>query len=287
MELNYLELLKDVLENGIERMDRTKVGTLSIFGAQMKFDLSKGYPLITTKKVPWKMVIKELLWITRGQTDVKILQDQGVHIWDDNTSREFLDNRGLTDYPEGDAGPLYGFQFRHWGAKYVDCNTDYTGQGIDQLENLINEIKTNPTSRRLLISAWNVQDLDKMALNPCHTICQFYVDTTKGTLSCQLYQRSGDLFLGIPFNIASYSALVMMISKICGLKPGIFIHTIGDAHIYNNHVEQVKEQIGRKPFDFPNLILKGDQKSIDSFKLQDFELENYNHHKIIKAPMAI
>jgi thymidylate synthase len=287
MEIGYLELLKDVLENGTERLDRTKVGTRSIFGAQMKFDLSKGYPLITTKRIPWKMVIKELLWIVRGETDAKILQKQGVHIWDGNTSREFLDGRGLKDYPEGDIGPLYGFQFRHWGAKYINCTTDYTNQGIDQISNLINEIKTNPSSRRLLISAWNVNDLDKMSLNPCHTLCQFYVDTNKGTLSCQLYQRSGDLFLGVPFNIASYSALVYMIAKICDLKPGTFIHTLGDAHIYNNHIEQVKEQIERTPFEFPILSVKGNQKTIEDFQLEDFVLENYIHHKSIKAPMAI
>jgi thymidylate synthase len=287
MELTYLELLKEVLENGTERMDRTKVGTRSVFGAQMKFDLSKGYPLITTKRIPWKMVIKELLWIVRGETDAKILQKQGVNIWDGNTSREFLDNRGLHDYPEGDAGPLYGFQFRHWGAKYINCTTDYTNQGIDQIANVIDEIKTNPTSRRLLISAWNVEDLDKMSLNPCHTLCQFYVDTKKGTLSCQLYQRSGDLFLGVPFNIASYSALVFMIAKICNLKPGTFIHTLGDAHIYNNHIEQVKEQIERNPFKFPILKIKGNQKKIEDFELEDFELDNYKHHKSIKAPMAI
>jgi thymidylate synthase len=288
MEQGYLDLLKDVLDNGIKRNDRTNVGTLSIFGAQMKFDLSKGYPLITTKRIPWKMVLKELLWIVRGKTDAKILQDQGVHIWDGNTSREFLDDRGLHDYPEGDVGPLYGFQFRHWGAKYINCHTDYTNQGIDQLANVINEIKTNPTSRRLLISAWNVEDLDKMSLNPCHTLCQFYVDTNKGTLSCQLYQRSGDLFLGVPFNIASYSALVFMIAKLCNLKPGTFIHTIGDAHIYNNHITQVKLQLQRKPFDFPILTLKdGNQESVEDFKLSDFELENYLHHDSIKAPMAI
>lgn len=284
----YLNLMNDILHKGTDRTDRTGIGTRSIFGAQMRFDISKSLPLITTKRVPFSIILKELLWFISGQTNSKTLEEQGVNIWKGNTSREFLDNRGLNNLPEGDIGANYGFQWRHWGAEYKDCNTDYRNKGVDQLKLIINQIKKEPDSRRHIVSSWNVTDLDNMALNPCHCLYQFYVDTEKNTLSCQLYQRSGDMFLGIPFNIASYSLLTYMIAKLCGLKPGEFIHTIGDAHIYKNHFEQVEEQLSREPTTFPILELKErEYKSIDDFQLNDFEIIGYEPHPTIKAPMAI
>jgi dihydrofolate reductase/thymidylate synthase len=285
-EYQYHDLLKTILHQGIERSDRTNVGTKSLFGLQMRFDLSKEFPLLTTKRVPFKTVIKELLWIINGDTNAKHLQEQNVRIWNDNTTREFLDNRGLQHLPEGDIGEMYGHQWRHWGSQYIDCNTDYTRQGIDQLSDVINDIKSNPTSRRHIVTALNPSSYDNSCLLPCHTMFQFYVDTNKHTLSCHLYQRSGDMFLGIPFNIASYSALTCMVAKLCDLTPGTFIHTIGDTHIYLNHVEQVQTQLSRVPYPFPQLYLKNCD-SIDDFTLEDFELINYQSHPSIKAPMAI
>lgn len=227
---------------GKERIDRTNVGTLSIFGAQMRFDLRDNiFPLLTTKRVFWRGVVEELLWFVKGSTNAKELQAKNVHIWDANSSREFLDQCGFTDRKEGDLGPVYGFQWRHFGADYKTCDESYEGQGIDQLNEVIKRIRTNPSDRRIIMSAWNVVDLPKMVLPPCHCFVQFYVADNE--LSCQLYQRSADMGLGVPFNIASYALLTYMIAHVTGLKPGDFIHTLGDAHVYKNHIEPLKEQV--------------------------------------------
>lgn len=284
-EKGYLKILENILDKGSVKNDRTGIGTKSIFGTQIRFDISNGViPLLTTKRIPFKLVVKELLWFIKGSTNAKELQNQGVRIWDGNTSREFLDSRGL-DYQVGDIGNMYGFQWRHWGAEYKGCGVDYTGQGIDQLQNVIDEIKVNPDSRRLIVTALNPDAYDTSVLLPCHTMFQFYVDND--TLSCQLYQRSADEFLGKPFNIASYSILTHMIAKICNLKTGYFIHTTGDSHIYLNHINQVNTQLTRETRPFPVLEITGEQKTIDDFKLEDFVLHNYNPHPVIKGGMAI
>ena len=284
-EEQYLNLLKKIKDFGEERSDRTGVGTRSIFGVRMSFDISGTIPILTTKKVFYNMVIKELLFFISGKTDSNILSDDGVKIWKGNSSKEFLQKRGL-DYKEGDIGPIYGFQFRHWNAEYKGCDADYTGKGIDQLQNLIKGIREDPFSRRHLLSTWNVSQLDEMVLAPCHVLCQFYV-SKDGYLDCQLYQRSGDMFLGVPFNIACYSIFTRMIAHITGLKARKFIHIIGDAHIYNNHVEQVEKQLSRTPMPFPKLYLKQDVKEIDDFTFQDFLVDEYNSWSGIKAPMAV
>lgn len=227
---------------GKKRSDRTGVGTVSIFGAQMRFDLRNDiFPLLTTKRVFWRAVLEELLWFIKGSTNAKELQDKNVHIWDGNSTREFLDKNGFHDREEGDLGPVYGFQWRHFGAEYKTCHDDYTGKGIDQLNEIIERIRNNPNDRRIIMSAWNVTDIPKMALPPCHCFVQFYV--ADGELSCQLYQRSADMGLGVPFNIASYALLTYMIAHVTGLKPGDFIHTLGDAHVYLTHIEPLKEQV--------------------------------------------
>jgi len=261
----YTDLLLDVLENGEERIDRTGTGTLSVFGRQTRYDISNSFPAVTTKKLFFRGVKEELLWLLRGETNVKPLQDKDVNIW--NAWANSI----------GDLGPVYGEQWRSW--------RDYTGKEHDQIKEVIKEIKVNPTSRRLIVSAWNVGDLVDMALVPCHLLFQFYV--SKGRLSCQLYQRSGDLFLGIPFNIASYAMLTSMIAQVTGLKTGELIHTIGDAHIYSNHIDQVKEQLSRNVLPPPVLFLNPEVKDIDDFKSEDIALLNYTHHKTIKAPVAI
>ena len=261
----YLELCRHILENGVQKEDRTGTGTISVFGYQMRFDLQEGFPLLTTKKVHLKSIIYELLWFLSGNTNVKYLQENGVRIWN-----EWAD-------VNGELGPIYGHQWRSW--------TSADGKTIDQISNLIKEIKTNPNSRRLIVSAWNVGDLDKMALPPCHLLFQFYV--ADGKLSCQLYQRSGDVFLGVPFNIASYSLLTMMIAQITGLKAGEFVHTIGDAHIYNNHLEQVKLQLTREPYPLPKMKINPEVKDIFSFKYEDFELVDYKHHPAIKGKVSV
>lgn len=284
-EYQYLHLIKHVLENGIEKMDRTGVGTIGVFGHQFRFDLRYQFPLLTTKRVFWKGVVEELLWFIQGNTNANDLTNKGVKIWEGNGSREFLDSRGLKDREVGDLGPVYGFQWRFWGAEYKDFKTDYKGKGIDQLKSCIEMIKKDPSSRRIVMSAWNPSDLDKMALPPCHMFCQFFV--ANGELSCMMYQRSCDLGLGVPFNIASYSLLTYMVAHICGLKPGEFIHVLGDAHVYKNHIDSLKEQITRTPNDFPKLILKTNAKSIDEFKFDDFILEGYNPQSTIKMKMAI
>lgn len=236
------ELIINLFVNiGKKRADRTNVGTISIFGAQMRYNLRGQFPLLTTKRVFWRAVVEELLWFIQGKTDAKLLQAKNVHIWDGNSTREFLDKSGFTDRAEGDLGPVYGFQWRHFGAEYKTCNDNYDNQGIDQLNDVINKIKTNPNDRRIIMSAWNPIDLPKMALPPCHCFVQFYVADNE--LSCHLYQRSADMGLGVPFNIASYALLTYLIAHVTDLKPGDFVHTLGDTHVYLNHVEPLKEQV--------------------------------------------
>lgn len=284
-EKGYLNLLEKILENGKEKEDRTGTGTISLFGEQMKFNLRDQFPLLTTKRTFWKGVAKELLWFIKGNTDAKLLQKDNIHIWDGNSSREFLDSRGLHHLEEGDLGPVYGFNWRHWNAEYKTCNDNYTNEGVDQLKNIINEIKTNPDSRRLLLTSWNPSTLDEVALPACHSFCQFYV--IDNTISCHMYQRSADMFLGSPFNIASYALLTYMIGHITNLEPNELIISMGDTHIYKNHVDQVKEQISRTPYDFPKLKIKRKIENIDEFTYEDFEIKDYNCHKTIKAQMAV
>ena len=261
----YLDLLQHILENGVEKQDRTGTGTISCFGHQMRFNLADGFPVVTTKKLHLKSIIHELLWFLKGETNIAYLKEKGVSIWD-----EWADENG-------ELGPVYGKQWRSWeGAG---------GKEVDQITDLIAQIGKNPDSRRLIVNAWNVADLDKMALMPCHVLFQFYV--AKGKLSCQLYQRSADVFLGVPFNIASYALLTMMIAQVCGLEPGEFIHTFGDVHIYSNHIEQVNLQLTRKPYPLPQMKLNPEIRNIFDFKFEDFALENYLFHLAIKAPVAV
>jgi thymidylate synthase len=261
----YHTLLQHILDNGYHKTDRTGTGTQSCFGYQMRFDLQKGFPLVTTKKVHMKSIIHELLWFLQGSTNIGYLKEHGVKIWD-----EWADENG-------DLGPVYGKQWRSWEGK--------DGKVIDQITELIAQIKKSPDSRRLIVSAWNVADLPDMALMPCHNMFQFYV--AEGKLSCQLYQRSADVFLGVPFNIASYALLTMMIAQVCELQPGEFVHTFGDVHIYSNHVEQVHTQLSREPFPLPVMKLNPAVKDIFGFRFEDFTLENYQCHPAIKAPVAV
>ena len=285
-ELQYLNLVKHIIKNGNVREDRTGTGTLSIFGAQLKFSLRDNtFPLFTTKPVFFRGIAEELFWFIRGSTNAKELQDKNVRIWDGNSSRKYLDSIGLTHREVGDLGPVYGFQWRHFGAQYVDMHTDYTGQGIDQLINVIETIKNRPEDRRIIICAWNPADLSKMALPPCHCLVQFYV--ANGELSCQLYQRSADIGLGIPFNIASYALLTIMISHVVNLRPGDFVHTLGDAHVYNNHVNALKIQCKRTPQPFPKIHIKRKITNIEEFTFDDFEIVNYNPHPKIIMEMSI
>ncbi|KAI6175423.1 Thymidylate synthase [Aphelenchoides bicaudatus] len=285
-ELQYLDQIRKIMVEGSTRTDRTGTGTVSIFGMQSRYSLRDStMPLLTTKRVFWKAIVEELLWFIRGETNSKTLSARGVKIWDANGAREFLDSNGFKDREEGDLGPVYGFQWRHFGAEYQGPNADYTNKGVDQLADLINRIKTQPDSRRLILCAWNVKDVPIMALPPCHTLCQFYVNN--GELSCQLYQRSGDMGLGVPFNIASYSLLTHMIAHVTGLKAGEFVHTLGDAHIYTNHVDALKQQLEREPLLFPKIRFNGDIKTIDDFTAESIQLENYNPHPTIKMDMAV
>jgi thymidylate synthase len=261
----YLDLLQHILDKGVAKTDRTGTGTISTFGYQMRFDLQQGFPLVTTKKLHVKSIIHELLWFLKGETNIAYLKENGVSIWN-----EWADEHG-------DLGPVYGKQWRSWEGPQ--------GQVIDQVSDVVKQIKTNPDSRRMIISAWNVADLPKMALMPCHALFQFYV--ADGKLSCQLYQRSADVFLGVPFNIASYALFTMMMAQACDLQPGDFIHTFGDVHIYNNHLEQVHLQLSRKPFPLPTMKLNPEVKDIFGFKYEDFTLENYQFHPAIKAPVAV
>ncbi len=261
----YLNLMRHVLENGAIKKDRTGTGTRSVFGYQMRFDLSRGFPLVTTKKCHLKSIIHELLWFLKGDTNIKYLSDNGVKIWD-----AWADDNG-------DLGPVYGAQWRSWGAA--------DGSKIDQIANVIERIKTNPDDRRMIVCSWNVGEIDKMALPPCHCFFQFYV--ANGKLSCQLYQRSADIFLGVPFNIASYALLTMMVAQVCGLEYGEFIHTLGDAHLYSNHIEQAKLQLTRKPYPLPEMKINPEIKNIFDFKYEDFDLINYKSHPHIKGKVAV
>jgi len=287
-EVQYLEMCRYIIDNGVERGDRTGTGTLSKFGAQMRFSLRDStLPLLTTKRTFWRGVAEELLWFVKGSTNANELGSKNVHIWDGNGSREFLDGRNLEHREVGDLGPVYGFQWRHFGATYKDMYTDYTGQGVDQLAECIDKIKNNPEDRRIILSAWNPVDLNIMALPPCHMFCQFYVDTKKNELSCQMYQRSADMGLGVPFNIASYALLTHMIAHVTGRKPGDFIHTIGDAHVYLNHVDALKVQLDRPPRAFPKLVINSETKDIDGFSYEDFKVIGYNPHQTIAMKMAV
>jgi thymidylate synthase len=261
----YLDLMQHILDHGVRKSDRTGTGTLSIFGPQLRFDLARGFPLVTTKKVHLKSIIYELLWFLRGDTNVAYLRDNGVTIWD-----EWAD-------ADGDLGPIYGYQWRSWPTP--------DGGHIDQLSQVLQELRRNPDSRRLIVSAWNVADIPKMKLAPCHAFFQFYV--AEGRLSCLLYQRSADLFLGVPFNIASYALLTLMVAQVCGLQPGEFVHTFGDTHLYLNHLEQAREQLRREPRQLPVMRLNPEIRDLFAFRYQDFALEGYDPHPAIKAPVAV
>jgi len=261
----YHELMERVLADGAQKGDRTGTGTLSVFGHQMRFDLAQGFPMVTTKKLHLKSIVHELLWFIAGDTNIRYLKANGVSIWD-----EWADEHG-------ELGPVYGKQWRSWDMP--------EGGAVDQLKWLVEEIRTNPDSRRLIVSAWNPADLDKMALAPCHCLFQFYV--ADGKLSCQLYQRSADIFLGVPFNIASYALLTLMIAQVTGLEPGDFVHTFGDAHLYSNHLEQTREQLSRKPYPLPKMVLNPEVRSLFDFTYEDFSLEGYQAHPHIKAPVAV
>ncbi|XP_067634543.1 thymidylate synthase [Eurosta solidaginis] len=284
-EQQYLDLIQTIISIGVDRADRTGVGTRSIFGAQMRFNLRNSFPLLTTKRVFWRAVAEELLWFVQGQTDAKLLQEKNIHIWDGNSSREFLDKCGFCEREEGDLGPVYGFQWRHFGAKYRTCKDSYKCEGIDQLQQVIDTIRNNPNDRRIIMSAWNPVDIPQMALPPCHCLAQFYV--AKGELSCQLYQRSADMGLGVPFNIASYALLTYMIAHVTGLCPGDLVHTLGDTHVYNSHIEPLKEQLTRKPRTFPKLIIRRNVKNIDDFIFDDFEIVGYKPYPKIDMEMAV
>ncbi|KXX76982.1 Thymidylate synthase [Madurella mycetomatis] len=328
-EYQYLDLVREILDQGELRRDRTGTGTYSIFAPRpLKFSLNRSgtpiLPLLTTKRVFTKAVIAELLWFISGDTSSQSLSSQGVKIWDGNGSREFLDNLGLTSRETGDLGPVYGFQWRHFGADYVDAKTDYSGQGVDQLARIIHTLKTNPFDRRLVLSAWNPADLPKMVLPPCHMFAQFYVSyptasrrrtntdantnnpspspereqeregnqgtKPQGHLHCQLYQRSCDMGLGVPFNIASYALLTHMVAHVCGLVPGSLTHVMGDAHVYLNHVAALETQLGREPRDFPELEItrdRDDERGIDGWSADDFVIKGYNPHKVIAMEMSV
>lgn len=286
-EVQYLSLIDRILATGSSRGDRTGTGTRALFGETMKFDLGAAFPLLTTKRVFWRGVAEELLWFISGSTNANLLAEKGIHIWDGNGSREFLDNRGFSDREVGDLGPVYGFQWRHFGAKYTDMHADYTGQGVDQLAEVIETIKMRPTDRRMILSAWNPAALGEMALPPCHMMAQFFV--ADNALSCMMYQRSCDVGLGVPFNIASYALLTRMVAHVTGLAAGTFTHVLGDAHIYNNHVDALREQARRAPRPFPQLDIRDrdDLRTIDDFVIEDFELSGYDPHKAIKMQMAV
>lgn len=261
----YLDLMRHVREHGVKKEDRTGTGTLSVFGHQMRFDLSDGFPVVTTKKLHLRSIIHELLWFLQGDTNVKYLHDNKVSIWD-----EWADDNG-------ELGPIYGYQWRSWPTP--------DGRHIDQIAQVVEQLKHNPDSRRIIVSAWNVADIERMALPPCHAFFQFYV--AEGRLSCQLYQRSADIFLGVPFNIASYALLTLMLAQVCDLQPGDFVHTLGDAHLYLNHLEQADEQLTRRPYPLPVMRINPEVKDIFGFRFEDFELVGYEHHPHIKAPVAV
>jgi len=285
-EYQYLEIIEDILEHGNQKSDRTGTGTKSVFGRQMRFSLRDGtFPLLTTKKTFYRGIAEELFWFIRGSTNAIELKEKKVMIWEGNSSREFLDSVGLSHREVGDLGPVYGFQWRHFGAEYSDMHADYSGQGVDQLAEVIHKIKNKPDDRRIIMCAWNPKDIPRMALPPCHCLVQFYV--ANGELSCQLYQRSADMGLGVPFNIASYALLTHMIAHVTGLKPGEFVHTLGDTHVYLNHVEPLKEQLKREPKPFPKLLIKRKVENIEDFTIDDFEVQGYDPHPKITMEMAV
>ena len=285
-ENEYLKLIEEIIYKGDKKPDRTGTCTRNLFGKSLRFDLSNGtIPLLTTKKVFWRGVAEELLWFISGCTNANKLKEKGIHIWDGNSSRNYLNSLGLKHREEGDLGPVYGHLWRHFGADYKNMHTNYENKGVDQLKNAIDLIKNNPNSRRIVVTAWNPSVFKEIVLPACHMIFQFYV--SNGKLSCQMYQRSADIGLGVPFNIASYSLLTHLIAHCTGLEPGEFIHVLGDAHVYENHIDPLKEQLTREPRKFPTLKINTNNKNIDKFKYEDFEILNYNPHKNIKMKMAV
>jgi len=291
-ELGYLNLVRNIIKHGAKEVGRNGT-TYTKVGAMLRFSLkNQKIPLLTTKKLAWRVCLKELLWFINGDTNNNLLKEQNVKIWNGNGTREFLDSRGLNHLKENDLGPVYGHQWRFWNAPYsreLGCSEDYKGKGIDQLQNVINEInrskETGEGSRRIIMSAWNPEQLDEMALPPCHVLSQYHLVNNK--LSCTLYQRSGDVGLGVPFNIASYSFLTHLLAKHCGLEAGQFVHFIGNAHIYDDHIEPLKLQLNNEPYDFPNLEIKEKRENIDDYKFEDFEVNNYKFHKVIKMDMRV
>ena len=285
-ECQYLRLVRQILDNGQLRSDRTNTSTLSIFGASMRFSLRQNsIPILTTKRVFWRGIVEELMWFLRGSTDASELQNRNIHIWDAHGSREYLDSIGLESHDTNDLGPVYGFQWRHFGADYVDCHADYTNKGVDQIQECIRLIKEDPSSRRILFSAWNPPDLKRCALPPCHVLCQFYVANNE--LSCQMYQRSGDMGLGVPFNIASYALLTRLMAEVCGLQAGDFIHVIGDAHVYCNHIEALETQLLRQPQCFPKLRIQTKRTNLCDYVYDDFVLLDYCPDATIPMHVAI
>ena len=284
-EYQYINMLYKIIDQGSVRTDRTEIGTKSLFGCQMRYDISKHFPLLTTKRMYWKGIVEELLWFLRGDTDAKKLQEKNVHIWDGNSSRKYLDSIGLHNYREGECGPIYGFNFRHFGGEYKGC-CNCEG-GYDQVKNCLNLIRNNPTSRRILINLWNPCDLDKVALPACHVLYQFYVNN--GKLSCSMYQRSGDMGLGVPFNIASGSLMTYIFAKLTNLQPGEFIHTIGDAHVYLNHIDALKKQLERdpRPFPFVEIDSTKEYNCVEDFEYDDFTVNGYYPFPSVKMKMAI
>lgn len=298
-EVQYLNLIADILTKGAVRCDRTGIGTISLFAPQqLRFSLSNNtFPLLTTKHTYFRGLAEELFWFIHGSTDAKLLQARNVKIWNSNGSREYLDKLGFTDREEGDLGPVYGFQWRHFGAKYINCHTDYTGQGVDQLKQVIEKIQNNPFDRRIILSAWNPSDAGLMALPPCHMFCQFYVSNFEGIngmklkLSCQMYQRSCDIGLGVPFNIASYALLTRLIAHVCGIEAGDCIHVLGDAHVYSDHIEALKIQIDREPYTFPTLRINkprgGGFEALLKMQYSDLEIVGYKAHPRLVMKMAV
>ena len=289
-ESQYLSLIKNIIDNGVKEVGRNGT-TYSEIGGMMKFSLKDNtIPLMTTKKLAWRVCLKELLWFVRGDTSNELLQKENVGIWNGNATREFLDSRGLNNLRENDLGPVYGHQWRFWNAKYENSETNYNGKGIDQLQNIIDEInycrEYKVTSRRMIMSAWNPEQLDEMALPPCHVLSQYHI-TEGNKLSCSLYQRSGDMGLGIPFNIASYSFLTHLLAKHCNLEAGDFVHFIGNMHIYDDHIEALKEQIDREPYDFPKLEILSKKDNINDYKFEDFKVKDYKFHKQLKMEMRV
>lgn len=286
-ETQYLNIMSDIIDTGLQMRDRTGVGTFAKWGVQMRFDLRQSFPMLTTKRVYWKGVVEELLWFLKGHTDARILAAKDVHIWDANGTKEFLATRGLDHREEGDLGPVYGFQWRHFGADYGTCTDNYEGHGVDQIVSLIEGIKADPYSRRLIVSAWNPAALKHMALPPCHILAQFIVHPELQELSCIMYQRSADWGLGVPFNIASYSLLTLIIAKLTGLKPREFVHMVGNAHVYNDHVEALKTQLKRVPRPFPLVSIRKNADNLDELKGSDFKLIGYEPWPVVKMRMAV